>query len=63
MAYIFLIPFDVFATVREYDYFFQVTDPFSGIVYAITIYEFYFCMYIAMIWLCFIGLPFSYFYA
>ena len=63
MVYILLIPYDVFTTVREYGYIFTMTDPFTSTVYAITVYDLYFCMYICMIWLVFIGLPFSYFYA
>lgn len=63
MVYILLIPFDVFATVREYSYLSSFKSPFSGVEYAVTIYDLYFCMYICLIVLTFIGLPFSYFYA
>jgi len=63
MVYILLIPFDVFATVRSYDYLFSFTMPISNVAHVMTIYDLYFVMYIAMIFFTFIGLPFSYFYA
>jgi len=63
MVYILLIPFDVFATVRHFVTVFKVRDPLFHSDYAITIYDLYFTCYVAMIYLCFVGLPFSYFYA
>ena len=63
MIYILLIPFDVFATVRKYDYIFSYTVPITNEKHVITVYELYFFMYVVMIFMTFIGLPFSYFYA
>ena len=63
MIYILLIPFDVFATVRNYDYLFKFVMPITNVTHVITIYDLYFVMYITMIFFTFIGLPFSYFYA
>lgn len=63
MIYILLIPFDVFATVRKYDYIFSYTVPITNVTHVITVYELYFFMYVLMIFMTFIGLPFSYFYA
>lgn len=63
MIYILLIPFDVFATVRKYDYIFGYTVPITNEKHVITVYELYFFMYVVMIFMTFIGLPFSYFYA
>jgi hypothetical protein len=63
MIYILLIPFDVFATVRKYDYIFSYTVPITNVTHVITVYELYFFMYVVMIFMTFIGLPFSYFYA
>ena len=63
MIYIILIPFDVFASVRHFDKLFQYHDPYFNFDINITIYNLYFVCYIVMIYNCFIGLPFSYFYA
>ena len=63
LVYILLIPFDVFATVRHYETLFKLTEPFFNITFSVRIYDLYFCCYVGMIYLCFIGLPFSYFYA
>ena len=63
LVYILLIPFDVFATVRHYETLFKVTTPVFGYELSIKIYDLYFLCYVGMIYLCFIGLPFSYFYA
>ena len=63
LVYILLIPFDVFATVRHYDSLFEVVEPVFESKWSIHIYDLYFCCYVGMIYLCFIGLPFSYFYA
>merc|ERR1712225_79822 len=63
MIYILLIPFDVFATVRHFDTVFSFKDPIFGVKRMFTIYDLYFLCYICMIYMCFIGLPFSYFYA
>ena len=63
MVYILLIPFDVFATVRHHATLFEFTDPILHHQFNIKIYDLYFTCYIGMICLCFIGLPFSYFYA
>lgn len=63
MVYILLIPFDVFTTVRHHATLFQFTDPILHHHFNIKIYDLYFTCYIGMICLCFIGLPYSYFYA
>jgi hypothetical protein len=63
MVYILLIPFDVFASVRHFDTVFEYQDPLIGRLHKITIYDLYFICYVFMIYMCFIGLPFSYFYA
>lgn len=65
MTYILLIPFDVFATVRHLPDIFLFRPTINGQEYRMTIYmyDLYFLLYIVLIWLCFIGLPFSYFYA
>lgn len=63
MVYLLLIPFDVFATVRHYKSIFSIKEPIWGTTYSITVYDLYFLSYICMIYLCFIGLPYSYFYA
>jgi hypothetical protein len=63
MVYILLIPFDVFASVRHFDTVFEYQDPIIGHLHLITIYDLYFVCYVFMIYMCFIGLPFSYFYA
>ena len=63
LVYILLIPFDVFATVRHYETLFELTIPVVAYKFAIRIYDLYFLCYVGMIYLCFIGLPFSYFYA
>ena len=61
MVYILLIPFDVFATVRHLHKVFTIKHPFGTIDFEM--YDLYFMSYILMIYLCFIGLPFSFFYA
>lgn len=63
MIYILLIPFDVFATVRHHDVLFEFTDPLLHHHFNVKIYDLYFICYVGMIFLCFIWLPFSYFYA
>lgn len=63
MIYILLIPFDVFATVRHFETVFGFVDPIFGTRRELTIYDLYFLCYVGMIYMCFIGLPFSYFYA
>jgi hypothetical protein len=63
MIYILLIPFDVFATVRHFETVFGFNDPIFGKRRELTIYDLYFICYITMIYMCFVGLPFSYFYA
>jgi hypothetical protein len=63
MVYILLIPFDVFASVRHYDEIVHFKDPILNHTHKVTIYDLYFICYIGMIYMCFIGLPFSYFYA
>lgn len=63
LVYILLIPFDVFASVRHYETLFSLTVPVIQYKFAIRIYDLYFLCYVGMIYLCFIGLPFSYFYA
>jgi len=62
MVYILLIPFDVFAAVRQYDTIVSFTLPVVGNI-QVTIYGLYFVCYLVMIYMTFIGLPFSYFYA
>lgn len=62
MVYILLIPFDVFAATRHLDKIFNLTLPYIGQL-TIKMYDLYFVSYILMIFLCFLGLPFSYFYA
>lgn len=62
MVYILLIPFDVFAATRHLDKIFDLTVPIAGHL-KIKMYDLYFICYILMIFLCFLGLPFSYFYA
>ena len=63
MVYILLIPFDVFASVRHFDTVFSIYDPVFSKRRNLRIYDLYFISYVCMIFLCFIGLPFSYFYA
>lgn len=63
MIYILLIPFDVFATVRHHDVLFGFTDPILHHHFNVKIYDLYFICYVGMIFLCFVWLPFSYFYA
>jgi len=63
MVYILLIPFDVFASVRHMTHVFSIYDPVFKQQRNLGIYDLYFICYICMIYLCFIGLPFSYFYA
>lgn len=63
MIYILLIPFDVFATVRHHDTLFEFSDPLLHHEFHVRIYDLYFICYVGMIFLCFICLPFSYFYA
>ena len=63
MVYILLIPFDVYATVRQYENIFEFKNPIIGGVSQVKIYDLYFASYILMVFLSFIGLPFSYFYA
>lgn len=63
MVYILLIPFDVFASVRHYDEIVHFKDPILQKTHKVTIYDLYFICYIAMIYMCFVGLPYSYFYA
>ena len=60
-----LIPFDVFASVRHLDIVFQYHFYLPGytILIRLSMYDLYFVCYVIMIYLCFIGLPFSYFYA
>ena len=65
LVYITLIPFDVYVTVNHY----------SSLLFNLQIYDFYFCNfqifsyqvhlvdYCIMILLCFVFLPFTYFYA
>lgn len=61
MVYTLLIPFDVFASVRHLDTIIQFTA--FGQLRTLKIYDLYFLCYVCMIYLCFVGLPFSYFYA
>jgi len=63
MVYILLIPFDVFASVRHFETIFKVWVPIIDHYWSLQIYDFYFISYVSMIYLCFVGLPFSYFYA
>lgn len=63
MVYILLIPFDVFASVRHFDEIVHFEDPILHKTHKVTIYDLYFICYIGMIYMCFVGLPFSYFYA
>jgi hypothetical protein len=63
MIYILLIPFDVFATVRHHDILFSFKDPLFESRFNVRIYDLYFICYVGMIMLCFVWLPFSYFYA
>jgi len=65
MVYILLIPFDVFATVRHLPDVFLFRFHFNGQHSAVRfyMYDLYFLLYLVMIYLCFIGLPYSYFYA
>jgi amino acid permease len=63
MIYILLIPFDVFATVRHHDILFSFKDPLLEYLWNVRIYDLYFICYVGMILLCFVWLPFSYFYA
>lgn len=63
MIYILLIPFDVFATVRHHDILFSFKDPFFESLFNVRIYDLYFICYVGMIMMCFVWLPFSYFYA
>jgi len=65
MVYILLIPFDVFATVRHLPDVFLFSFHFNGKHSAVRfyMYDLYFLLYLVMIYLCFIGLPYSYFYA
>ena len=63
MVYILLIPFDVFAAVRHYDSVVSLDLNFIGIQLVVEIYDLYFVCYVVMIYMCFVGLPFSYFYA
>lgn len=63
MIYILLIPFDVFATVRHHDILFSFKDPLFEYLFNVRIYDLYFICYVGMILLCFVWLPFSYFYA
>ena len=63
MVYILLIPFDVFATVRHYTSIFTLYNPVTAKNFEITIYDLYFACYLIMIYMCFVALPFSYFYA
>ncbi|CDW85588.1 UNKNOWN [Stylonychia lemnae] len=53
MVYITLIPFDVYNAVNHY----------KTVIFNIDLYTFYLCDYIILIGLCFIVLPFTYFYA
>ena len=63
MVYILLIPFDVFASVRHFTTVVNFKVPILGTTHEVTIYDLYFICYITMIYMTFIGLPFSYFYA
>ena len=63
MIYILLIPFDVFASVRHHDTLFTFKDPLLHHEFNVRIYDLYFICYVSMILLCFVWLPFSYFYA
>lgn len=63
MVYILLIPFDVFASVRHFETVFSVYNPIAQHRHHLRIYDLYFICYVCMILLCFVGLPFSYFYA
>lgn len=63
MIYILLIPFDVFATVRHHDTLFTFKEPVFEHEFNVRIYDLYFICYVAMILMCFVWLPFSYFYA
>jgi hypothetical protein len=63
MIYILLIPFDVFATVRHHDTLFEFKDPLVHHQFHVKISDLYFICYVGMICLCFVWLPFSYFYA
>jgi hypothetical protein len=63
LVYILLIPFDVFATVRHFSTVVSYKDVILGRSHEVTIYDLYFVCYVGMIYICFIGLPFSYFYA
>ena len=62
LVYILLIAFDVFTTVRHKEILFKLHFLF-GYTIKIRIYDLYFISYMLMIYFCFIGLPFSYFYA
>ena len=63
MIYIMLIPFDVFRAARHFDsrYSFRVWG--LGIRGSLDLYDLYFICYTIMIFMSFVGLPFSYFYA
>ena len=63
MVYILLIPFDVFASTRHIENVFYLHLPYVNKVFRIKMYDLYFVSYILMIFMSFIGLPFSYFYA
>jgi hypothetical protein len=63
MVYILLIPFDVFASVRHFETTSTVWVPIIKDYWSLQIYDLYFICYVCLIYLCFVGLPFSYFYA
>ena len=62
MVYTLLIPFDVFASVRHFETVVSFTEPLFG-HHTWKVYDLYFLCYVCLISLCFVGLPFSYFYA
>ena len=62
LTYILLIPFDVFATVRHYENLFTLKLPYDY-KFEVKMYDLYFLCYVGMIYLAFIGLPYSYFFA
>ena len=63
MIYILLIPFDVFTAVRHLSDVITFHDPVFQKSRHVKIYDLYFTSYLVLIFLSFVGLPFSYFYA
>lgn len=64
MVYILIIPADVFASVRHIKHIVSIPDPTGRYqTRDMKLYDLYFICYVIMIFMSFIGLPFSYFYA